>query len=290
MPPMTSCSLCVTVDKLQIQGDDLTFCGKYQVNCSLGIKREIPIPCINITNCSIYGCDKGCNNGVCGPTGVCLCQPGYYGTDCSISLSGNCLLSSNSPSGCWEFGFPDCKTMSITTSAGVQGPQSVDQSSVMLVPCHSVPNSQCQLCLDAENVHPVSNQLVGCPVIRVNCNGTELRQDLACRALATSNSLVCPGAGGDGTSALSWGTTAFTTTLASSATSTASATTDTDTLSTTKIILIVLVVVLAVSVLAFAAQFAYRKYMAQQEVAFQRLPTTDREEAVPLGGQATDNL
>jgi len=51
----------------------------------------------------------------------------------------------------------------------------------------------------------------------------------------------------------------------------------------------VLVVVLAVSVLIFAAQFAYRKYMAQQEVAFQPLPTTDREEAVPLG-QATDNL
>jgi len=266
IPTPTPCSLCVSVDNLQIQGDDLNFCGKAQVNCSFGIKRDIPIPCLNITDCAIFGCKNGCNNGVCSPTGVCVCQAGYYGNDCSLSINGNCLKSSTTAaSTCWKFAFPDCNSMTITTTAGAQPSQSVNQTSVTLIPCQSVPNSQCKLCLDAENVHTAGNKLVGCPVIKDNCNGmTAVRHEVDCTTLATSDTLACTGdppvdsMGG-------WSTTS-------------------------KIVLIVLVVVLVVSILAFGGHFAYRKYQEwQQQVSFQPLPTAEVVEAVPLA-QATEDL
>jgi len=262
IPTPTPCSLCVSVDKLQIQGDDLNFCGRAQVNCSLGIKRDIPIPCLNITDCAIYGCKNGCNNGVCSPTGVCVCQPGFYGTDCSLSISNNCLKSSSMTTApCWKFAFPDCKTMTVTTTAGVQASQSVNQTSLTLVPCQTVPNAQCKLCLDVENVHTSGNKLVGCPVIKDSCNGMIVRHEVDCTTLATSDALVCGSTADDGSFA-SW--------------------------STTSIILIVLVVVLIASIIGFGGHFAFRRYQEwQQEIAFQRLPTAEVE-AVPLSQPTED--
>jgi len=261
IPTPTPCTMCVTVDKLQLQGDDLTLCGKYQVNCSLGIKQDIPIPCFQITNCAIFGCNKGCNNGVCSPNGVCVCPSGYYGTDCSVSLSENCLKSSSSQTSCWNFNFPDCKSMSITTNAGTQAPQTINQSAVTLVPCQAVTNSECKVCMDAENIHTESNKLIGCPVIKESCNGLVLRHEVDCTTLATSDSLVCARSGDD-------------TSVFSSA-------------NITKLILIVLAVILVASGLFFGGQLAYRKYLQRRENEFQQVPTS-AEEVVPLG-QAMDN-
>jgi len=116
--------------------------------------------------------------------------------------------------------------MSITNNAGTQALQSVNQSSVTLVPCQAVTNSDCKVCLDAENIHTESNKLVGCPVIKNSCNGLVIRHEVDCTTLATSNSLVCAGSGNGDSSILSEG-------------------------NMTKVILIVLAVILVVSALFF---------------------------------------
>jgi len=139
-------------------------------------------------------------------------------------------------------------------------PLSVNQSSLTLVPCQPVTGSTCQLCVDAENVHPLGNQLIGCPVIKDKCGSMVVRHELDCTVLATSDVLQC----------------------------TPSSDLSTDWNSTSKIVLISLVSVLALSIAAFGGHFAFRRYQEwQQSQSFQIVPG-DEMEAVPLGQDTED--
>lgn len=264
IPTPVPCSICVYVDKLQIQEDDLNFCGRIQVNCSLGVKREIVVPCLNITDCAIFGCKNGCGTGTCSPIGVCVCPPGYFGPDCSTTLKDNCVQSSSTSTSCWSFSFPTCDTMAVTTSTSQQDTLlNVNQSSLTLVPCQAVTKSPCQLCVDAENVHPEGNRLIGCPVLKDKCSGIEIRHESDCTVLATSDSLLC---------------------------STSSGSSDLEDETTPKTyVLVAMIVVLVLSILGFGGYYAFRRYQSSQQASFRRVPNgTDEMEVVPLG-QATDD-
>jgi len=260
LPIPGSCSVCGIIDKLQIQGDDLQFCGKLQLNCSLlPIKREFPIPCLNITDCAIAGCRNNCNNhGTCSSVGVCLCSKGYYGPDCSIQLNGNCLQGPSSKS-CWNVDAKDCKSISVSPASGGTGTTyNVNQSVIALTPkesCLAVTGVPCKMCVDAENVQVVGDKLQGCTVVRTECNGiTFAKQSSDCGTLTTSKTLVC----------------------------------ESDPAGLTKVLLISLVVVLAVGIIAVGSYFGYEKYKDSKDVlVFQRVPTEADEEDVaattPLG-------
>jgi len=275
------CSVCNVVDKLKIDGDDLHYCGKFQVNCTIPVvgvvKREIALPCVNITDCHLFGCQNNCNGGNCSALGVCQCKHGTYGPDCSVSVKDSCIESQWWSKTCWKADFPDCHTVAFSVGpaglAATVNTQKISQvSELTLVPCQQLAQEPaCQICVNAEQIHVEGTKLMGCPRIKLSCAGVDVNSyQIDCIPLATSNALQCStnppdvSTGGDSngiTPAGTWGMS--------------------------KVILMILVVVLGLGILAVGTYFAYTRYKQwKQGKTFERVPVgnvQDEFESMPLG-------
>jgi len=260
VPP---CSLCTTVESLNIDGDDLNFCGKLSVNCSIAgipIKKDLPIPsCVNITDCR-FGCSRGCGTGTCSSTGItCVCPEGYYGPDCSAKLTGTCLSSSAGQS-CWSYSVPNCKTVQVgSTEYSLVGNETVE-----LLPCASglalSSDPRCKLCVFADSLHIAGSNLIGRPVVKQVCGSFTVYTKAGQPTVLTTSSTLGNCAGNDKTddpttdSPSSW--------------------------STARIILVALVVALVIGVVGIGSYFGYQKYQEYKATqAFLRVPTSSDDMA-----------
>lgn len=205
--PFGACTLCATVDQLSIVGDTLNYCGVGQLTCSQTLTfgpeffRNFTIPCMTINNCQLFSCRNDCNGrGKCTSLGMCECDPGYYGYDCLLQMSNNCITG---PTGqnCWDVSFPACKEVDIkvTTNPGdtpsIQHAKVDELSSFPIGPCNNViteDNLKCQICMEMKDVTTLGTQLRGCPTIRSVCNDVNVGQDsIDCIIIAQSNQLTC---------------------------------------------------------------------------------------------------
>jgi hypothetical protein len=199
------CTLCATADQLSIVGDTLDYCGEGQLTCSEmlvgpGLSRNFTIPCTTINNCELFSCKNDCNGrGTCTSLGMCECDQGYYGYDCLLEMTENCIHGPNFEEACWDVKFPACKEVTISvTTGGITSviPSKVDElSSFPIGPCRDVltdDNLSCQVCMEMKDVTTLGTQLTGCPTIRSVCNQVTVGQDsLDCIILAQSTQLTC---------------------------------------------------------------------------------------------------
>jgi hypothetical protein len=194
-----TCSLCGTVDSLNISGNSLHYCGSGKINCTSSISpplsQPFDIPCIDFNNCELLNCRNECSNkGRCTSFGMCECYPGYYGYDCSLQINGNCASSPLLDSTCWEISYPQCDTVDllITSVSGtsLNHYPLKDFTSFSIVPYETVidePSIKCDMCLTMENIHSEGSDLVGCPTINMQCNSIPARSDLLdCITIAPS--------------------------------------------------------------------------------------------------------
>jgi hypothetical protein len=200
-----ACTFCATADQLSIEGGTLNYCGVGQLTCKemlIGPEffRNFTIPCMTINNCQLFSCRNDCNGrGRCTSLGMCECFSGYYGYDCLLEMSDNCISGPNFQQTCWDFTFPDCKEVDIeVTSVGAPSMlhAKVDElSSFPVGPCRSViseDNLSCQICLEMKDVTTLGTQLIGCPTIRSVCNEVTVGEDsIDCITLAQSTQLTC---------------------------------------------------------------------------------------------------
>jgi len=198
------CDACLNVTDFKLNGNDFHFCGNLTVNCSTvagAFSQSFAIPCFNVSDCKLFGCPNNCSHqGQCDQFGFCECSGGHYGPDCSASVvNGTCIASSFFPTTCWHASFPDCHTVDFEVDADGHAIQKFQQTlsssaSLVLVPCKSVGalNNPCEVCVVAQNVQVVKDELRGCPVVSVRCQGLEVENfPLSCITLAKSDRLVC---------------------------------------------------------------------------------------------------
>jgi hypothetical protein len=202
--PIGFCTLCATVDQLHINGNTLHYCGSGLLNCSglLGpsVSRNFTIPCLDITNCQLFSCRNNCNRaGECTSVGICRCNEGYYGYDCSVQLDSHCASSPSIPSTCWTTDFPDCRTVDLSiTRSGHTQTQRYDLEHVepvTVVPCTSFfsENIECELCIDMTDINVQGTKLIGCPNIKTTCNSMLVSDSpINCVTLGESEKLLCP--------------------------------------------------------------------------------------------------
>jgi len=182
-----TCSLCATVDQLTINGNSIHYCGTGLFNCSSSIaplSQEFDIPCFDLENCGLFNCRNECNQkGRCSSFGLCECDPGYYGYDCSLQIAGNCVSSPLLDPTCWEISYPECNTVNLklssTADTYITHYSVNDFTSFDISPCKTVINEadlQCDMCLSMENIHTESS-LVGCPTINLKCNDIPARSE-----------------------------------------------------------------------------------------------------------------
>jgi len=192
-----SCSLCATIDDLNIVGDTIHYCGTGTFNCTSLISevgQEFNIPCVDITNCRLFNCRNNCNNeGHCTNFGMCNCDKGYYGYDCSVQIKHNCISAPVIPTSCWDISYPECNTVDLTMTynylASYDTHYTIDEfTSFSITPCTTVINEgnlQCDMCLSMENIHTEGSDLIGCPTIIMDCNGIPSRYEtLDCITIA----------------------------------------------------------------------------------------------------------
>jgi len=154
---------------------------------------------VNITNCNMYGCQNNCNDaGTCSALGMCRCNPGHYGFDCSVSVENNCIQPKGLDRTCWSAEFPDCKTIDwkVTSPAGdlVNQHELIDNALLTLLPCQSLSNNaKCEMCVDATDLQVVGTELHGCPTVKVTCNDVTVSDyQMNCLTIAKSDVLICP--------------------------------------------------------------------------------------------------
>jgi len=199
-----SCSLCATIDQLEINGNSIHYCGSGQFNCSSLIAAPViqpfDIPCIDIENCGLFSCRNDCNGrGKCTSFGMCECYSGYYGYDCSLQLTQNCVSGPLFDTTCWDVN-SNCESIDLmlTRSAKVYATryQSVsDFTEFEIVPCKTVINEadlNCEMCLTMENIHPEGTGFKGCPTISMSCNSIPARSESLDCIHMSSNSLCEP--------------------------------------------------------------------------------------------------
>jgi len=193
------------VSDLNINGDNLHYCGSVTINCtssaaSQNFFQTLNPPCVNITNCKMYGCQNNCNGaGTCSAIGMCRCNQGHYGFDCSVSAQNNCIQPNGFDRTCWSAEFPDCKTIDwkVTSNAGdplVNQHEQIDNAILTLLPCQSLSNNiNCETCIDATDLQVVGTELRACPTVKVTCNDvTVSNYQMNCLAIAKSDVLICP--------------------------------------------------------------------------------------------------
>jgi len=168
--------------------------------------------------------------------GICDCDPGHYGLDCSLYLTPECVSSATFPETCWKTQFLDCRTFQVTITTGgfpiSQQIYKLDEiTSLNVVPCTPFINEdtlQCEICVDMNNLTVSGQELIGCPTVKTSCNSLPVSEtEMACYILADTTQLICNPP------------SVTPNTIPSN-------TTDSDTSRTSKTILIVLVAVLAV--------------------------------------------
>lgn len=197
-----SCSLCATVDGLQINGDSIHYCGTGLLNCSNAItstlSQTFDIPCFDLENCGLFNCRNDCyGRGTCSSLGICQCDPGYYGYDCSVQLSENCVYGPLFDSTCWTVNHCD-QTLDVTiTNSQSSSVKQITQNEFTqfdIVPCSTVideANLKCDMCVTMEQIQPQGTGYNGCPSISMSCNTILARKDsLDCIYIPTTTK--CP--------------------------------------------------------------------------------------------------
>jgi len=191
-----SCSLCATIDDLNIEGETIHYCGTGTLNCTSLIShvdQEFNIPCVDIKNCKLFNCRNNCNNkGRCTNFGMCNCRKGYYGYDCSVQIDDNCISAPLLPTSCWDISYSGCNNVDLKTTNDYLASDfhySFDEfTSFSITPCTTVINEgnlQCDMCLNMENIHTEGSKLIGCPTITMDCNGIPARYEtLDCITIA----------------------------------------------------------------------------------------------------------
>jgi len=180
-----TCSLCATIDELEIIGNSIHYCGTGQFNCSSLIAplfQPFTIPCFDLTNCGLFNCRNDCNQrGRCTSFGMCECDSGYYGYDCSIQLTKNCVSGPLFNTTCWEI-TEECDLYDVELSSGssryVMQYKAEEFTEFPIVPCKPVINEEnlvCDLCLNMENIQ--QDTQLGCPTIEMTCNSISARSD-----------------------------------------------------------------------------------------------------------------
>lgn len=177
-----SCSLCATIDELEISGNSIHYCGTGQFNCSsliaAPVMQTFNIPCVNLENCSLFNCRNGCNaKGTCSSLGLCECDSGYYGYDCSLHITENCVSGPLFDIECWGVDTKCDSVELIVTRSGrtetTQFASASDFKQFEIVPCKKVISEadlNCEMCLTMENIHPDGTGFTGCPTISMSCN------------------------------------------------------------------------------------------------------------------------
>jgi hypothetical protein len=193
-----ACSLCATVDSLNITGNSIHYCGSGKFNCSISntptISQPFDISCVDLTNCDLLKCRNQCNKkGHCTSFGMCNCDPEYYGYDCSlhISESRNCASSTLLGDTCWQVE-PTCDSVEVLIiSDGKTSTKTYkynEFTSFPIVPSKTVinePSINCDITLNMENIHTAQDNLIGCPTLNLTCNSILARSDrLNCINLA----------------------------------------------------------------------------------------------------------
>jgi hypothetical protein len=195
-----TCSLCATIDELEISGNSIHYCGSGQFNCSSliapPVNQPFTIPCFDVENCGFFTCRNDCNNrGTCTSLGICECDAGYYGYDCSIQINDMCASGPLFDSVCWTV-TSNCDSVDLLMSE--QYTYSLRYESVKdftqfdIVPCQTVINEdnlKCDMCLTMDNIQPENTGFKGCPTISMSCNSVPARKEsLECIHIpATSN-------------------------------------------------------------------------------------------------------
>jgi len=199
-----ACSLCATVDSLNISGNSIHYCGSGKINCSSSLtptmSQSFDIPCIDIQNCNLLNCRNECNKrGTCTRYGMCECYSGYYGYDCSLRISDNCASSPLIDNSCWSISYPQCDIVELSKTTNPDISQVTqysvkDFTSFPISPCKTVinePSIKCDMCLSMENIHSEGENLVGCPSINMNCNNIPARSEvLDCITIGPTS--TCP--------------------------------------------------------------------------------------------------
>jgi len=201
-----SCQLCATVDDLNIDGDTIHYCGVGTFNCTSmigpSIQQEFDIPCFNLEHCGLFNCRNECNErGVCTSLGLCECYKGYYGYDCSIHITQNCLISIFDTT-CWELYSTECDVVNLQvyslTGYTFYSESTVDQlKNFSIIPPTTVidePNLKCDLSLSMDNIHPEDTNIIGCPTILMQCNSIAAsHQKIDCLTIgSTPYESLCP--------------------------------------------------------------------------------------------------
>jgi len=276
-PPLP-CSFCATIDQLQISdAGTLHYCGNGQFNCSgfAPVKQNFTIPCVDINNCQLFRCRNNCNYaGQCTSVGICSCNPGYYGVDCSLLLTPSCVDSPAIPKTCWKTQFLDCRNFKVTITTGIFPVSQVykldEITSLPVVPCTNFINEanlNCSICVDMNNITIQGQELYGCPTIKTSCNGIAVSDNqMDCLILANTTQLICNTPSNPGPQ---------------------NNTDDADSAMTSKTVLVVLVSMLAVLILVGLGYLFITRYMGLDPQKFfmdgpAQQPVTYIEDEEPL--------
>jgi hypothetical protein len=211
--------------------------------------------------------------------GICSCDPGYYGFDCSILLDGDCVSSPLFPLTCWNITFLDCRTFQIKITSPQRQINQVfkldEITSFQIIPCTPFLNDDrlvCEICIDMENITVQGTELIGCPTIKTSCNYFPVSDNqMECITLATTTDLICytpVPLNPDGNYNM----------------------TDSPDITTSKIILLVLVSVLGVLILLGMGYIFITKYLGFSPKLFvDKKPVTYIEDEEPLHDDEEDS-
>jgi len=181
IPGLSTCQACFNI----IDGvtNSSQKCATLNMNCGIIVSPAQSLGCFNastiiqdLMNCQ-YKCPQDCSgNGYC-DKGVCVCNTGYYGSSCNISIPtyGQCIflpIGGSNQQLCGEFQYIDC-----AVNFNIRlGPEIIYTKKFPLYQfmsifespyCFSISN--CSMCLEWSNLEMSANQTGGCSQISVGC-------------------------------------------------------------------------------------------------------------------------
>eukprot|EP01126_Amoeba_proteus_P000885 TRINITY_DN10250_c0_g1_i2.p1 TRINITY_DN10250_c0_g1~~TRINITY_DN10250_c0_g1_i2.p1 ORF type:complete len:283 (+),score=45.83 TRINITY_DN10250_c0_g1_i2:568-1416(+) len=157
--------------------------GTFECTGLIPISQPIQsIPCVDIQNCQFMECPNNCSSrGVCSSIGICTCDNGYYGFDCSLSLENTCLtrtIKGKSNTRCMQ---PELDKAKCNLSVKYDNENFtfplLDLSRDIYPTCSGADEFSftrgCEYCLALRNLTYQSQkgQLQGCPLLLSVCSG-----------------------------------------------------------------------------------------------------------------------